>query len=66
MVNFQGFETLEQAKKFTKEHGGLLTTCVPTKSGRKPKTYKDYMLAVCFGGLNQEKYPYCVQWNERG
>lgn len=63
MTQFQGFETKEEAKKFVKEHGGLLTTRVLTPKGRKPATYKDYMLAVAFGGLNSEKYPYCVQWN---
>lgn len=65
MVRFQGFETKEDAKKYVKEHGGLLTTRVLTPSGRKPSTYKDYYLAVWFGGLNEAKYPYCVQWNER-
>lgn len=65
MTSFKGFETKEAAKAFIKEHGGLLTTCVPTKSGRKPSSYSDYMLAVHLGGLDQEKYPYCVQWNER-
>lgn len=65
MTRFQGFTTKEEAKAFIKKNGGLLTTCVLTPSGRKPSTYKDYMLAVNFGGLNKEKYPYCVQWNER-
>ena len=63
MVAFHGFETKEQADKFKKEHGGLICTKY-TKTGRKSKTYTDYMFAVCFGGLDEKKYPYCVQWNE--
>lgn len=34
-----------------------------TKTGRKSHTYTDYMYAVRLGGLNEKKYPYCVQWN---
>lgn len=64
MVGFRGFATKEEAKAFQKEHGGLLTTRILTPSGRKPSTYRDYMFAVHLGGLNEEKYPYCVQWNE--
>lgn len=62
MVQFQGFKTKEEAKKFQKEHGGMLTYA-RTESGRKSSTYTDYMFAVKLGGLNEEKYPYCVQWN---
>lgn len=66
MTRFQGFETKEGAKKFIKEQGyGLLTTRILTPSGRKPRTWNDYHLAVWFGGLDEKKYPYCVQWNER-
>lgn len=62
MVGFQGFETMEKAKEFKKNHGGLICTKY-TKTGRKSQTYMDYMFAVCFGGLDEKKYPYCVQWN---
>ena len=65
MTEFKGFATKQEAQKFIKEHGGMLTTCVPTKSGKKPSTYRDYLLAVVYGGLDRDKYPYCVQWNER-
>lgn len=65
MTRFQGFETKEEAKAFVKEHGGYLTSRVLTPKGNKPRSYDDYMLAVWCGGLNEEKYPYCVQWNER-
>lgn len=64
MVHFKGFETKEEAKKFIKENGGLLTTRVLTPSGKKPMSYRDYQDAVTYGGLDSEKYPYCVQWNE--
>ena len=65
MVQFKGFKTKEDAKRFMKEHGGMLTTRELTPSGRKPSSYKDYMFAVNLGGLDQKKYPYCVQWNQR-
>ena len=64
MTRFKGFETKEEAKAFIKKNGGMLTTRILTPSGRKPASYKDYRLSVIFGGLNEEKYPYCVQWNE--
>lgn len=64
MTQFKGFETKEKAEQFIKKNGrGLLTTRVLTKTGRKPATYKDYYFAVYCGGLNEKKYPYCVQWN---
>lgn len=65
MTHFQGFKTKDEAKAFVKKHGGLLTTRELTPSGRKPTSYQDYMCAVIFGGLDENKYPYCVQWNER-
>lgn len=63
MTQFKGFGTRTQAEKFIKEHGGYLTY-----EERTPKRHilttrgKDYMLAVEYGGLNKELYPYCVQW----
>ena len=63
MTGFKGFATEAEAKEFCKTHGGLLTKKY-TKSGRKSSTYTDYMYAVHLGGLNEDKYPYCVQWNE--
>lgn len=62
MVQFKGFETEEQAKKFKKEHGGMITTPYK-KNGAKHPSYDEYMFAVHCGGLDQKKYPYCVQWN---
>ena len=63
MTGFKGFRTEEEAKKFKKEHGGQICTRY-TKTGRKSSTHDYYMQAVWFGGLDAEKYPYCVQWNE--
>ena len=66
MTRFQGFATKEEAQKYTRKHGGYLCW-----EERTPKTKKltargrDYMYAVCLGGLDKEKFPYCVQWNER-
>ena len=63
MTKFKGFTTKEEAKKFVKEHGGLLCYC---KNSVDKRGYKvsDYMNAVVFGGLDSDKYSYCVQWNE--
>ena len=65
MTRFQGFETKEQAQDFIKKNGGILTTRVYTPKGRLQHSYKEYTFAVLFGGLDEKKYPYCVQWNER-
>lgn len=64
MICFQGFETKKEAEDFKKKNGGFITTRVATKSGRKPLSLTDYMWAVVAGGLDAEKYPYCVQWRE--
>lgn len=65
MTRFKGFATKKQAQAFIKKRGyGLLTTRVLTKAGRKPASYNDYQFAVHLGGLDEKKYPYCVQWNE--
>ena len=65
MTGFKGFETKEEAQSFIRKNGGMLTTRVLTPSGRKPASIKDYYLAVWYGGLDADKYPYCVLWNER-
>ena len=64
MTEFRGFKTKEEAKAYQKEHGGYLTYQY-TKNGRKSASHDDYMLAVWFGGLDAEKYPYCLQWSNR-
>ena len=65
MTKFQGFATKEEARAFSRKHGGIVCW-----EERTPKTQKltergiDYMMAVQYGGLDRERYPYCVQWNE--
>lgn len=64
MTQFQGFKTKEQAKKFVKEHGGYLTWEERTpKRKQLTERGREYMMAVHLGGLDSNKYPYCVQWN---
>lgn len=63
MTQFQGFKTKEEAKKFQKEHGGSL--CWEERTPKKQQLTArgiDYMYAVNLGGLDKDKYPYCVQW----
>lgn len=60
MTRFLGFETKEKALEYQKEHGGML--CHKQKYSR---TKRDYEFAVHLGGLNEQKYPYCLQWSER-
>lgn len=63
MTGFKGFETKEQAKAWVKEHGGYL--CWEERTPKRNQLTvrgQDYMFAVTMGGLNREKYPYCVQW----
>lgn len=65
MVNFKGFETKEKAQRFIKKNGGFLTYDKRSAKTNKPTGVGvDYGYAVRFGGLNAEKYPYCVQWND--
>ena len=64
MTQFKGFETKQRAQEFVRKHGGYLTFEERTPK-RKQLTSRgrEYMMAVNFGGLNKDKYPYCVQWN---
>ncbi len=64
MVQFKGFETIEEAKTFRKENGGGLICWEERTPKRKELTSKGmaYMDCVKLGGLDPEKYPYCVQW----
>lgn len=64
MTEFKGFKTEAEAKAFRKENGGGQIVTKYTKTGRKSSTHDYYMQAVIFGGLNEDKYPYCVLWNE--
>jgi len=63
MTQFKGFETKQEAQTFARQHGGYICW-----EERTPKTKKltnrgrYYTMAVTLGGLDQKKYPYCVQW----
>ena len=63
MTQFQGFATIKEAKAFQKNHKGILTYEKRTKKGKPTGVGVDYEYAVMLGGLNREKYPYCVQCN---
>jgi len=58
MIKFLGFETEEEAVSYQKENGGLLSS----KYDNNP--ISEYIMAVDLGGLNSEKYPYCLTWVE--
>ena len=66
MIHFKGFATKEEAETFKKtvRHGYL--TYMEKTPKRKLLTArgKAYMETVTYGGLDPEKYPYCVQWVE--
>lgn len=63
MTGFKGFETKEQAKAFQREHGGYVCWEERTpKRGQLTARGQEYLYAVHLGGLDKEKYPYCVQW----
>lgn len=59
--HFRGFETQEEAVRFMQKHGGCL--CHAQGRGLRGKEYRDL---VCFAGLDADKYPYAVTWNEIG
>ena len=64
MTQFKGFKTKEAAKAFQKKHGGILCWAERTPK-RKQLTARgiDYYYAVHLGGLDEKRFPYCVQWN---
>lgn len=64
MTQFQGFKTKKEAEEFIKKNGGYLTfeERTPKKKSLTGRG-KEYMMAVKLGGLDPEKYPFCVQWN---
>ena len=63
MMQFKGFKTKEEAKDFAKHNGGMI--CWEERTPKRKQLTergKDYMFAVQLGGLDKQKYPYCVQW----
>jgi hypothetical protein len=59
MTKFQGFATLEEAKEYQKKNGGLL--CGKESKTKLGKEY--YNQTVIFGGLDEIKYPWALQWS---
>ena len=59
MTQFKGFETEKEAKEESKENGGMV--CGKESKTKAKREY--YQMAVSFGGLNEDKYPWCVQWS---
>ena len=67
MTEFRGFETEKDARAFCRQHGGYITWEERTPKRRQlTERGRQYRMAVDFGGLNAEKYPYCVQWTAKG
>lgn len=63
MTGFRGFETKKDAKAFIKLNGRGSLSYESDENG-KGYHQDEYRLAVNAGGLDSEKYPYCVMWNE--
>lgn len=63
MTSFKGFKTKREAQEFIKKMGYGLLCYRKSDTEQRGRHEKDYNCAVAFGGLNSEKYPYCVQWN---
>lgn len=59
-VYVQGFETLDEAKQFRKEHGGMVLD-----SHKKSKTKARYGQRMREVGLDRTLYPYAVEFVER-
>lgn len=65
MTQFKGFATKAEAKAFIKKQGYGSLSYLKSATEKRGHYPDDYRCAVYFGGLDQDKYPYCVQWNER-
>ena len=55
----KAFKTEAEAKKFQKEHGGVLYKNVP-----RSRTKQDHILAAYMFHFDPEEYRYSVNWNE--
>lgn len=65
MTQFKGFKTKAEAQAFIKSQGYGCLSYLKSDTEKRSRYPEDYKCAVAFGGLDKEKYPYCVQWNER-
>ena len=61
MWRVDGFKTIEEAKAFKKENGGIVLWRKLTPTGRKSNICKEYELAMRATGLDMEKLPYIVE-----
>lgn len=59
-VYVQGFKSLDEAKQFRKEHGGMVLD-----SHKKSKTKARYGQRMREVGLDRTLYPYAVEFVER-
>ena len=68
MYNNRFFETLEEAKAFKKQHGGVLISLSP-RSRREKRLDFQAEMAVAWDArgeaVDPERTPHCVAWNER-
>lgn len=56
-MKYKGFETRQDAEQFQKEHGGLICTATDD-------TKQDYYYGLIASGLNSEKCPFLVQYED--
>ena len=61
MYMVQGFETMEEAKAFVKSRNGSGAIYSQLNGSR---TKRDYWTSIFMVGLDPEKYPVTVNWNE--
>ncbi len=61
-IYFLGFTSKTKAKAFKRKRGGVL--CYAEDSTGYSKDGNAYKHAVLFGGLDRNRFPCCVQWEE--
>ena len=62
MWRVDGFKTMEEARAYRKEHGGMILWEKRTpKKNALTDTGREYLLAAQAVGLDTVKYPYCVE-----
>ena len=66
MTYFKGFTTYQEAKDFRNEQGRGAVCWEERNKKTRLLTQRgmEYMMAVHYGGLDRQAYPFCVQWNE--
>ncbi|MBQ1778581.1 MAG: hypothetical protein IIZ93_10535 [Acidaminococcaceae bacterium] len=62
MYQVNGFKDIRDARKFKKEHGGIiLYHMVSIKTGKPTQIAKEYDLAIRATGLDPKANPYIVE-----